>query len=81
MYEDVVALSVLLRLDPTLHLCQDLGMSESLRLQHYERTLDISELYWEPRPVNRYFLSDIYPYSTLPPQFYPYTLEISMVLT
>jgi hypothetical protein len=61
MYEEVIALSVLLPLDPMLRLHEELGTPESLRLQHCKRILEISELYWELRPANRHSLSDIYP--------------------
>jgi hypothetical protein len=61
MYEEVIALSVLLPLDPMLHLHEDLGTPESLRLQHCQRILEISELYWELRPANHHSLSDMYP--------------------
>jgi hypothetical protein len=63
-----------------LRLSQELGTSESLRLQYCERILDISELYWELRPVNRHFLSNTYPYATLPPQALIMHSRISMVL-
>jgi hypothetical protein len=62
MYEEVIALSVLLLpLDPTLRLYEDLGTPESLRLQHCKRILEISELYWEVCPANRHSLLDLYP--------------------
>jgi hypothetical protein len=61
MYEEVIALSVLLPLDPTMRLDEDLGTPKSLRLQHCKRILEISELYWELRPANRHSLSDMYP--------------------
>lgn len=61
MYEEVIALSVLLPLDPRLRLNEDLGTPELLRLQHCKRILEISELYWKLRPANRHSLSDMYP--------------------
>jgi hypothetical protein len=61
MYEEVIALSVLLPLDPTLRLHEDPCTPESLRLQHCKRIIEISELYRELRPANRHSLSDMYP--------------------
>jgi hypothetical protein len=61
MYEDVVALALLLSLDPTLRLPDSLGTSESLCLQHCIRILDTSERYWDARQTDRRSLSDIYP--------------------
>jgi hypothetical protein len=61
MYEDVVALALLLPLDPTLRLPDSLGTSESLCLQHCTRILETSEPYWEICPADRRSLSDVYP--------------------
>ena len=61
MYEEVIALSVLLPLDPMLRLHEDLGTPESLRIQHCKRILEIFELYWELCPANHHSLSDMYP--------------------
>lgn len=61
MYEDIVALGLLLPLDPTLRLPDSLGTPESLCLQHCNRILETSEPYWELCPADRRSLSDIYP--------------------
>jgi hypothetical protein len=61
MYEDVVALALLLPLDPTLRLPDSLGTPESLCLQHCTRILETSEPYWEICPADRRSLSDVYP--------------------
>lgn len=61
MYEDVVALALLLPLDPTLRLPDSLGTPESLCLQHCKRIIETSEPYCEVRPADRRSISDIYP--------------------
>jgi hypothetical protein len=61
MYEDVVALAMLLPLDPTLALPDSLGTPELLCLQHCMRILETSEQYWEICPADRRSLSDVYP--------------------
>lgn len=61
MYEDVVALGLLLPLDPTLRLPDSLGTPESLCLQHCTRILETSEQHWETCPADRRSLSDVYP--------------------
>jgi hypothetical protein len=61
MYEDVVALGVLLPLDPTLALPGSLGTPESLCLRHCMRILDTSEKYLEICPADHRLLSDVYP--------------------
>ena len=61
MYEDVVALGLLLPLHPTLRLPDSLGTPESLCLQHCTRILETCEPYWEICPADRRSLSDVYP--------------------
>jgi hypothetical protein len=61
MYEDVVALGVLLPIDPTLALPSSLGTPESLCLRHSMRILDTSEKYLEICPADHRLLSDVYP--------------------
>jgi hypothetical protein len=61
MYEDVVALGLLLPLDPALRLPDSLGTPESLCLQHCTRILETSEQHWKTCPADRRSLSDIYP--------------------
>jgi hypothetical protein len=61
MYEDVVALGVLLPLDPTLALPDSLGTPESLCLRHCMRILDTFEQYWEICPADRRSISDVFP--------------------
>jgi hypothetical protein len=61
MYEDVVALALLLPLDPALRLPDSLGTLESLCLQHCTRIIETSESYWEVRPADCRSVSDIYP--------------------
>ena len=61
MYEDVVALGLLLLLDPTLRLPDSLGTPETLCLQHCTRILETSEQYWETCPTDRRSLSDVFP--------------------
>lgn len=61
IYEDMVALALLLPLDPTLRLPDSLGTPESLCLQHCTRIIKTSEPHWEVRPADRRSLSDIYP--------------------
>lgn len=61
MYEDIIALGLLLPLDPASHLPDGLGTPWSLRLQHCARILETSETYSQTRPADRRSLSDIYP--------------------
>lgn len=61
MYEDMVALALLLPLKPTLRLPDSLGTPESLCLRHCTRILETAEPYWETRPADCRSISDIYP--------------------
>jgi hypothetical protein len=61
MYEDMVALALILPLKPTLCLPDSLGTPESLCLQHCTRILETAELHWEVRPADRCSISDAYP--------------------
>jgi len=61
MYEDMVALALILPLNPTLRLPDSLGTPESLCLQHRTRVLETAEPYWGVRPTDHRFISDISP--------------------
>lgn len=63
MYADMVALALLLPLDPELRLPSDLGTPGSLSLQHCRRILETFEQYGEGYPTNCQALSDMYPLS------------------
>jgi hypothetical protein len=57
----MVALALLLPLDPTTRLPDSLGTPESLCLQHCTRILETSEPYWDVCPADHRSISDIYP--------------------
>lgn len=61
MYEDIIALGLLLLLDPASHLPDGLGTPGSLCLQHCARILATSEPYSRTRPADCRSLLDIYP--------------------
>lgn len=61
MYEDVVALALLLPLDPTLRLPSNCGVPESLCLQHCLRILETCESYQRTCPAGCASVFDIYP--------------------